>query len=81
MKTTNMRQGRGRPLSDGENKEFRGWSTQGQLSLRDMSRSGDKILERGTQGQLSLKDMSLSDDKILKRGTQLWSNSWGHVPN
>ena len=52
-------------LSDGENKSFRGWGTQGQLSLRDMSLSDDKILKRGTQGQLSL-----SDDKILERGTQ-----------
>ena len=35
----------------------------------------------GTQGQLLFRDMSLSDDEILKKGTQLWSNSWGHVPN
>ena len=35
-------------LSDGEHKEFRGSGTQGQLSLRDVSLSDDKILERGT---------------------------------
>ena len=46
-----------------------GGGTQGQLSLRDMSLSDDKILERGTQGKLSLRDIFLSDDKILKRGT------------
>ena len=59
--------GKGRPLSDGEHKVFRGWGTQGQLSLRDMSLSDDKNLERGTQGILSLRVMFLSDDKILKR--------------
>ena len=44
--------GRGRPLSDGVHKPFRGWGTQGQLSLRDKSLSDDKR-------QLSLRDMSL----------------------
>ena len=68
-------------LSDGEHKEFRGSGTQGQLSLRDVSLSDDKILERGTHEIFALRDMFVSDDQILKRGTQLWSNSWGHVPN
>ena len=62
--------GRG-TLNDREYKAFRGWGTQEQLSLMDMSLNDDKISERGTQGQLShLKDMSLSDDKILESDTQ-----------
>ena len=40
------------------------------LSLRDMSLSDNKILERGTQGIIALRDMFLIEDKILKRGTQ-----------
>ena len=52
--------GRGQPLSDGEHKAF--W---GQLSLRDVSLSDDKILERGTQGQLSLRDMSLKYSSLV----------------
>ena len=56
---------RGGSLSEGEHNAFRGWGTQGQLSLRDMSLSDDKILERGTQGILALRNMFLSDDKIL----------------
>ena len=59
-----------RPLSDSKHKAFRGWGTQGQLSLRDMSLRDTKILERDTHGQLSFRDMSLSDNKILERGTQ-----------
>ena len=35
------------PLSDGEHKAFRGWGTQEQLSLRDMSLSDDKITWKG----------------------------------
>ena len=58
------------PLRDGEHKSFTGWGSQGKLSLRDMSLSDDKILERGTQGIIALRDMFLIEDKILKRGTQ-----------